>query len=122
MATADIEGRLRSICLGFPGVTEKLSHGAPSFFAGRQFLTIWMDGHHEHHFPHLWCAAPPGVQEELVLLEPDRFFRPPYVGGRGWLGVRLDVAVEWAEVGRICEDAFRTVAPRASIDALDAVR
>jgi hypothetical protein len=119
MRSGDLEERLRSICLNFPGVTEKLSHGAPSFFVGKQFLALLLDGHHDHHFPHFWCAAPPGAQDELVSAEPDRFFRPPYVGGRGWLGVRLDGVIDWSELGNICEDAYRTVAPRKFIEALD---
>jgi hypothetical protein len=119
MAPADLEERFRVICLGLPGVTAKLSHGTPSFFVGRQFLTLWPDGHHDHRFPHLWCAARPGVQDELVTTEPDRFFRPPYVGARGWLGVRLDGAIDWDEVALICEEAFRAVAPRKLIEALD---
>jgi hypothetical protein len=115
----NVEQRIRSICLAYPGVTERLSHGAPSFFAGKQFLTIWTDGHHDHRFPHLWCAAPPGVQDELASSEPDRFFRPPYVGTRGWIGVRLDAGIDWSEMESICQDAFRTVAPRKLIAALD---
>jgi hypothetical protein len=106
-----IERRVRGICLALPGATERLSHGAPAFFAGRQFVALWPDGHHDHSFPHLWCAAPPGAQDGLVASAPDRFFRPPYVGGRGWLGVRLDGVVDWAEVEVLCEEAFRTVAP-----------
>ncbi len=119
MDPGDKVERLRSICLAFPGATERPSHGAPSFFAGRQFLTIWLDGHHDNQFPHLWCAAPPGVQDELVASEPDRFFRPPYVGGRGWLGVRLDGSIDWSEIGLICEDAYRSVASRTLIARLD---
>jgi hypothetical protein len=118
----ELEERVRQICLGLPSVTEKLSHGAPAFFAGKQFLMLWPDGHHDHRFPHLWCAAPPGVQDDLVTTEPDRFFLPPYVGGRGWLGVRLDEGIDWGEIAVICEEAFRTVAPKKSIAALDASR
>lgn len=79
-------------------VTEKLSHGTPAFFVRKQFVTLWPDGHHEHRFAHLWCAAPTGAQDEFVDIEPERFFRPPYVGGRGWLGVRLDGDIDWGEV------------------------
>jgi hypothetical protein len=114
-----IEGRVRRICLDLPGATERISHGSPAFFAGRQFVALWPEGHHENTFPHLWCAAPPGVQEGLVASGPDRFFRPPYVGGRGWLGVRLDGTVDWAQVGMLCEEAFRTVAPARLRAALD---
>ena len=119
MSRAGLEVRIRTICLDLPGVTEKLSHGAPAFFAGRQFLMLWIDGHHEHAFPHLWCAAPPGAQSELVTTEPDRFFRPPYVGGRGWLGVRLDGRIDWKEIEVVCEEAFRSVAPKKLIASLD---
>ena len=75
--TKSTESRVRAICMALPEVTEKLSHGAPSFFVNKQFVMLWPDGHHDHHFPHLWCAAPPGAQDELVDTEPDRFFRPP---------------------------------------------
>jgi hypothetical protein len=119
MSQADLEERIRVICMGLPGVTEKLSHGAPAFFVGKQFLMLWPDGHHEHTFPHFWCAAAPGVQDELVTTEPDRFFRPPYVGGRGWLGVRLDGEIDWEEIGVVCEEAFRSVAPKKLIASLD---
>jgi hypothetical protein len=105
--------------LSLPGTSERLSHGAPAFFAGKQFVMLWPDGHHDHGFPHLWCAAPPGVQDEMLTTEPGRFFRPPYVGGRGWIGVRLDGTVDWDEVTAICRDAFRTVAPRSLIAELD---
>jgi hypothetical protein len=114
-----IEERVRGICMALPGVTERLSHGAPAFFAGKQFVMLWPDGHHDHGFPHLWCAAPPGAQDDMVGTEPDRFFRPPYMGGRGWIGVRLDSTVDWSEVAAICEEAFRTVAPRKLVAALD---
>src|SRR5437763_10129423 len=83
--------RLRAICLALPEVTERPSHGAPTWYVRGKatFVTLWADGHHDDRFPHLWCAAPPGAQHELTAGDPDRFFRPPYVGGRGWLGVRL---------------------------------
>src|SRR5262245_19638146 len=114
--------RIRKICLSFPEVTERPSHGAPTFFVRdkKTFVQVWIDGHHDDTFPHLWCAAPPGAQEAMVESEPDRFFRPPYVGGRGWIGVRLDVDVDWDEIAEICEDAYRTVAPTTLVEQLDA--
>jgi hypothetical protein len=119
---ADPLAPLRRICLAFPEVTERPSHGAPTWFVrGKSsFVTLWADGHHDQAFPHLWCAAPPGAQEVLTSAEPDRFFRPPYVGGRGWLGVRLDAAVDWDEMVELCEDAYRTVAPKRLVALLDA--
>jgi hypothetical protein len=107
--SGDVAQRVRAICLALPGVTERPSHGSPAFFAGKQFVMLWPDGHHDHDFPHLWCAAPPGGQQELVAAEPARFFRPPYVGGRGWVGVRLDGDVDWTEIAELCADAHRAV-------------
>ncbi|MGH9170677.1 MAG: MmcQ/YjbR family DNA-binding protein [Acidimicrobiales bacterium] len=106
--------------MALPGVTEKLSHGSPAFFAKAQFVALWTKGHHEHDFVHMWCAAPPGAQEDLVSADPSVYFRPPYVGGRGWVGVRLDCPVDWGEIETICEDAYRAVAPKSLIRQLDA--
>jgi hypothetical protein len=116
---SDIERRIREICMSLPGATERASHGAPAFFAGKQFVMLWAHGHHDHTFPHLWCAAAPGAQAELVSAEPDRFFHPPYVGGRGWLGVRLDGDLDWDELTAICQEAFRSVAPKKLVGELD---
>jgi hypothetical protein len=84
--------RFRAACARLPEVEERLSHGAPTFFVRgkKSFAMLWADGHHDNRFPHLWCAAPPGAQAELTAADPAQFFRPPYVGHRGWLGVRLD--------------------------------
>ena len=114
--------RLRAICLALPEVTERPSHGSPAFYVrGKTTLVhAWVDGHHDHTFPHFWCAAPPGAQEALVSADPDRFFRPPYVGHRGWLGVRLDRNPDWGEIADLCEDAYRTVAPPRLVRQLDA--
>jgi hypothetical protein len=118
----DPAARLRAICLALPAVTERASHGVPAWFAGgkRSFAQLWADGHHGNDFPHLWCAAPPGAQEALIGAAPERFFRPPYVGHRGWIGVRLDGAVDWAELAELCADAYRAVAPAKLIARLDA--
>ena len=111
--TADLAGQVRAICLALPEVTERLSHGAPTWFVGgkKAFVTLWADGHHADDFPHLWCSGLPGAQHELTAAEPGRFFAPPYVGGRGWIGVRLDRDLDWAEVAELCRDAYRAIAP-----------
>ncbi|HEY0449091.1 MmcQ/YjbR family DNA-binding protein [Actinophytocola sp.] len=109
--------RLRALCLALPEVTEKLSHGEPTWFVRRTFV-MYAEHHHDDRLG-FWCAAPPGVQEELVAAEPARFFRPPYVGHRGWLGVYLDVPVDWTELAEIVQDAYRTVAPRKLLAQLD---
>jgi hypothetical protein len=118
----DMLTRLRAICTAFPAVTERPSHGAPTWFVRGKasFLTLWADGHHDNEFPHLWCAASPGTQEEFIAANPMAFFRPPYVGHRGWLGVRLDRGVSWEELSEIAEDAYRVVAPKQLVAELDA--
>jgi hypothetical protein len=114
--------RIREICLALPEATERLSHGAPTFFVRdkKVFVTAWVDGHHDNEFPHLWCAAAEGVQGELIAEAPGRFFRPPYVGHRGWIGVRLDEPVDWDEVAELCVDAYRAVAPKSLVARLEA--
>lgn len=81
---------------------------------------MFHDDHHGDGRLAIWCAAPDGAQALMVESEPERFFVPPYVGHRGWLGVRLDVDVDWNEVAAIVEDAYRTVAPRKLVAMLDA--
>jgi len=111
--------RVRQLCLRLPQVIERPSQGEAAWFAGkRQFVTM-ADHHHDDRLA-LWCAAPPGAQEALIEAAPDRFFRPPYVGGRGWIGVYLDVPeVDWEEVGAIVERAYRLVATRTAVAELD---
>jgi hypothetical protein len=116
--TADPLPRLRALCLALPEVTEKLSHGEPTWFVRKVFVS-YADRHHDDRIA-FWCAAPPGAQEALVASHPDRFFRPPYVGGRGWLGVWLDVEQDWDEVAEIVTDAYRVIAPKKPVAPLDA--
>ena len=119
MPSSDIANQVRAICMRLPEVTERPSHGSPAFFIKKQFVMLWPDGHHDHDFPHMWCAAPVGAQEELVAESPSRYFRPPYVAARGWVGVRLDDQVDWDEVAELCEDAYRVVAPARLVRLLD---
>jgi hypothetical protein len=112
--------RIRAICTSFPEVSERLSHGSPSFFIrGKKTLCMFVDDHHGDGILGVWCPAFPGVQEEMVAAEPDRFFRPPYVGPSGWLGVRLDRDVDWDEVREILADSYRKVAPKSLVRLLD---
>lgn len=121
MESSDVVERVRAICLSLPEVVERDSHGSPAFFATKQFLMLWDQGHHEHDFAHFWCAAPAGVQAHLIAREPGTFFRPPYVGGRGWIGVRLDGTVDLEEIAMLCEDAYRCVATARQLALLDAL-
>lgn len=119
--------QVREIALALPEVNERLSHGAPCFFVRhKRPLCYYHDDHTGDERISLWCPAPPGVQEELVEAEPDRFFRPtPSASGtfRDWVGVFIDTtggtAIDWDEVAAILEDAYRAVAPKKLVAELD---
>ncbi len=111
---------VREICMALPEVTERLSHGSPTWFAGKKSMVMFLDDHHGDGRVALWVAAPPGVQHDMVEQEPERFFVPPYVGHRGWLGVRLDRSPDWDEIADIVEDAYRVVAIKRLLTKLDA--
>lgn len=105
--------RLRGLCLALPEVTERLSHGEPTWFVrGKKTFVSFADHHHDARVA-CWCAAPAGAQAALVERSPDRYFVPAYVGGRGWVGVYLDVDVDWDELAALVADAFVVVAPAA---------
>ena len=110
--------RIREISLGLPETSERLSHGAPTFFVRdkRAFLMVLTNHHGDGRFA-IWCAAPDGMQQALVDADPERFFVPPYVGHRGWLGMRLDRALDWDELAGIVEDAYSEVAPAKLVEA-----
>ncbi|MGE5596495.1 MAG: MmcQ/YjbR family DNA-binding protein [Hyphomicrobiales bacterium] len=111
---------LRERCMALPEVTERLSHGEPSWFVRDKKLFVMTSNHHHDDRLGFWCAAPAGAQEALVAADPTRFFRPPYVGHRGWLGVYLDVPnVDWDEIALLVTEAYRTVAPKQLLAALD---
>jgi hypothetical protein len=110
---------LRKICLALPEATERLSHGEPTWFVrGKKTFVSYADHHHDERVA-FTCAAPPGAQRSMVASDPERFFVPPYVGGRGWLGVRLDRDPDWDEIAEIIEDAYREVAPKRLLAVLD---
>ena len=115
--------RVRAICMAFPEVTERLSHGEVTWFIREKRVLAMMDDHHHggDHYA-VTCPAPPGVQQQLVEQEPDRFYRPAYVGPAGWIGVRLDRDVDWDEIALIVEDAYRMKAPKTLVKQLDASR
>ena len=103
--------RLRAICLALPEASEKLAWGEPTWRV-RGHLFAQLDDHH-HGADHLavWLPAPLGEQEAMLLADPARYFRPPYVGHRGWVGVRIDGRPDWKLVATLVEQAYRQVAP-----------
>ena len=114
--------RLRRTCLGLPETTERPSHGEPTWFVRDKKTFVMYANHHHDDRLAFWCAAPEGAQRMLVEADPRRFFVPPYVGTRGWVGVRLDVDPDWDEIERMVEAAYRVVAPLRLVRELDATR
>ncbi len=115
----DALDRVRQLCLALPETTERLSHGAPTFFVrDKKTFVTFVDNHHGDGRLAIWCHAPLGVQEMLVEQDPERFFVPPYVGHRGWVGVRLERNADWDEVADLIEDAYRMVAPKRLVAQL----
>jgi predicted DNA-binding protein (MmcQ/YjbR family) len=104
--------RIRKLCLALPEAVEKPSHGEPTWFAGEKGRVFAMLDDHHHGAEHLsvWVPLPLGAQEALIARDPARFFRPPYVGGKGWVAIVLDGAPDWEEVARLVAEAHATVA------------
>ncbi len=118
---APLVERLRKLCLAFPEADERISHGEPTWFAGKGKVFAMLDNHH-HGSPHLsvWLPQPMDVQETLIEADPDRFFRPPYVGPSGWVGVVLDTKPDWKLVQQLVRDAFTHVATKKLVAQLEA--
>ena len=112
---------VRAAALALPETTERTSHSAPTFFVRKKTFVYFWDNHHDDGRVAIWASAPPGVQDDVVESEPDWFFRPPYVGHRGWIGYRLDQGpVDQDELAAIVTDAYRNVAPKTLVAQLDA--
>jgi hypothetical protein len=118
-ATSDAPlDRLRKICLALPETTEKESHGRPSFWAYGKIFAMFMDNHHNDGRVAIWCKAPPGARDIVLAAAPHRFFVPPYVGHKGWVGMRLDIDVDWSEVAGIIEDGYRMTTAKQTRSAM----
>jgi predicted DNA-binding protein (MmcQ/YjbR family) len=109
--------RLRAACLRFPEAVEAGGVGNPSFKV-RDKVFAMQHGHEGR--PSCWVKAAPGVQELLTGHDATRFFRPPYVGQHGWVGIRLDGSVDWDELADLVEESYRMTAPKRLVAALDA--
>ena len=101
----------RRCAMALPMATEKLSHGEPTWFVdGKKSFALFCNYHHGMRLG-VWMAAPLGVQEMLIETDPDKFYRPPYVGPRGWIGVNLDKDIDEEELAEMLKEAYRHVAP-----------
>jgi hypothetical protein len=112
--------RVRRICSAMPECTEKLSHGEPTFFVRKKVFAMFAKNHHDDGHIAVWIPAPPGLQGMLIQSSPKTFFRPPYVGVRGWVGIELDCISDEDLAGHI-RDAWRLIAPK-TLKASEAAR
>ena len=113
--------RLRAICLARPDTTERLSHGEPTFFVRTKVFAMYAsaNNHHGSGRPAVWIKAMPLNQELVIRDDPTRYFKPPYVGPSGWIGVWLDKRPPWSVIEALIDDGFRQVAPRQVLAAMD---
>ena len=113
--------RVRELCLALPESSERLSHGEPAWFARDKLFATWENHHHGDPVIGLWVKGALGLQEILVGSDPDRYYRPKYVGHKGWIGVRMDVAnIDWPQVTDLIRDSYRMSAPKKLLALLDA--
>jgi hypothetical protein len=103
--------RVRFMCQALPEASERLSHGEPTFFVGGKVFVMFADNHHSDERVAVRLPVPPGAQEPLLEARPGTLCRPPYVGGRGWVGIVLD-AVDDAELRLSIETAWERIAPK----------
>ncbi|HRW09075.1 MAG TPA: MmcQ/YjbR family DNA-binding protein [Caldilineaceae bacterium] len=103
--------RVRSISLALPEATERLSHGEPTFFVGKRVFTMFAGNHHNDGHIAIWLPVPEGMQMMLIDAEPAKFYKPPYVGVRGWVGIEL-AAVDDGELAQHIQTAWRLIAPK----------
>ena len=100
------------MCLALPETEEKVAWGESTFRVKKKLFVMFANNHHNDGRIAIWCNAPEGVQAELVKADPVQYFRPPYVGPSGWIGVRLDQKPDWKTVQALIEQAWRTSAPK----------
>jgi len=105
--------RLRRLCLDIPGAVEKISHGEPTFFTPKRVFAMFANNHHNDGHIAVWLPAGPGVQAALIEEAPKIFFRPPYVGTAGWVGVELSkIDEDW--LGSLIREAFSLIVEKDS--------
>ena len=110
--------RVRGICLAFPEATEGAGVGNPAWRVRDKIFAMRHDSHDGRWG--IWCKAPSGAQRALIEGDPDRFFRPPYVGVHGWIGISLQVEQDWDLVADLIDESYRMTAPKRLVSQLDA--
>jgi hypothetical protein len=102
--------RVRRICMALPETSEKLSHGEPTFFVRKKVFAMCSNNHHNDGHVAVVLPAAIGIQAMLIETAPEKFYRPPYVGVRGWVGVELDRVTD-EELAFHVHEAWRLIAP-----------
>ncbi len=110
MSDQQIE-RVRRLCLALPDTSEKLSHGEPTFFVAKKVFVMFANNHHDDGRVAVWLPVPPGAQPALIASSPEVYFRPPYVGHRGWVGIELD-RIGDEDVAYHIQVAWELIAPK----------
>lgn len=109
----ELFNEISTLCLSFPGTSERNSHGAPTFFINDKLSYVqYRVNHHGDGRIALWCSAPAGIQSLLIDTTPEIYFRPPYVGHLGWVGMRLDKNVDWVDISGMIKEAYLNRAPK----------
>jgi hypothetical protein len=119
MPTDPLLAKLRTLIEPLPETSEKLSHGAPTWWGGKKTFASYHDGHYDEGRRGVVIKAPDGAQQSLVDADPNRFYRPKYVGPSGWIGVRLEGQVDWEQVRFLLIEGYRLVAPKRALAKLD---
>ena len=104
--------RVRKLCLALSGVSEKLSHGEPTFFVAKRVFVMFANNHHSDGHTAIWIPAPPGAQAAMIAEAPEIYFKPPYVGVKGWVGVELP-RIGDSELTELIRQAWQITAPKA---------
>jgi predicted DNA-binding protein (MmcQ/YjbR family) len=103
---------LRRICMAFPEATEQPFGTHTTFQVRKKNFAMYLDNHHGDGRVAVWLKAAPGVQDDLVRADPKRYFVPPYVGPRGWIGIRLEDKVDWKGLAVLVRESYRLIAPK----------
>jgi hypothetical protein len=103
--------RVRQFCLALPETSERVSHGEPTFFLKKKVFVMFANNHHDDGHLAVWLPAPSGFQSALIEAQPEVYFKPPYVSGRGWIGIELD-RISDEDLRFHIQTAWELVAPR----------
>ena len=111
--------RVRRICSGLPETTERLSHGEPTFFVKQKVFVMFADNHHNDGHIAVWVPVPSGFQTALIETDPGTYFKPPYVGTRGWIGIELD-RISDQDLTFHIQTAWELIAPKRLVSRVKA--